>query len=149
GFRNTCEVAQRFARRLGMPREVQAALLSVFEQWDESGPNRTRGEVIPITARIVYATRFFEAFHHLGGRAAAIDLAKRRKRTACDPAVVEAFLALARDDAFWEGLEQEAVWTAVISMEPSSPYQYLDEKRLDDVALAFADFADLKAPHLV
>lgn len=38
GFRNTCEVAQRFAQRLGMSEAVQDALLSVFEQWDGSGP---------------------------------------------------------------------------------------------------------------
>src|SRR5437868_12504443 len=45
GFRNTCEVAQR----LGMSEAVQHALLSVFEQWDGSGPSGRRGEAIPIT----------------------------------------------------------------------------------------------------
>src|SRR5579871_5175884 len=67
-FRNTCEVAQRFAGRLGMPVEVQRALLSVFEQWDGHGPNGARGEQIPIVSRIVYATSFIEAFHRMGGR---------------------------------------------------------------------------------
>jgi HD-GYP domain-containing protein (c-di-GMP phosphodiesterase class II)/DNA-binding CsgD family transcriptional regulator len=149
GFRNTCEVAQLFARRMGMPEEVQAALLSVFEQWDGSGPQRKRGELIPITSRIVYATSFLEAFHHLGGRVAAIGLARRRRGTAFDPSVVDAFLDLARHDAFWDGLEQESVWTTVLSMEPPSPYRYLGEERLDDVALAFADFADLKSAYSV
>src|SRR5215472_8569380 len=56
GFRNTCEVAHRFAERLGMS-AVQEALLSVFEQWDGGGPHELRGELIPLTSRIVYSTR--------------------------------------------------------------------------------------------
>src|SRR6476619_4526112 len=54
GMKNTCEVAQRFARRLGMSEAVQAALFSVFEQWDGSGPEGSRGLAIPLIARIVY-----------------------------------------------------------------------------------------------
>lgn len=145
GFRNTCEVARRFAQRLGMPEEVQAALLSVFEQWDGSGPNGMRADTVPLTSRIVYATSFFEAFHHIGGRTAAVRLAEQRKGKAFDPALVDAFLSLSQQDEFWEGLERESVWTAVLEMEPPSPYRYLKEEQLDDVALAFADFADLKS----
>ncbi|MGN6564289.1 MAG: HD domain-containing phosphohydrolase [Thermomicrobiales bacterium] len=148
GMRNTCEVAQHFARRLGMPETVQAALLSIYEQWDGSGPLGNRGEAIPIISRIVYMTSFLEAFHHLGGPAAAIRLARQRQGSAFDPAVVEAFLASSADRDFWAGLEQESVWATVMALEPDSPYCFLPEARLDDVALAFADFADLKAPHL-
>jgi DNA-binding CsgD family transcriptional regulator len=35
----------------------------------------------------------------------------------------------------------------VLALEPPSPYQYLPEARLEDVALAFADFADLKSAY--
>jgi len=90
-FRNTCEVAQRFAQRLGMPDGVQQALLSVFEQWDGSGPRGARGRAIPLVARIVYAASFFEVFHRLGGPAAATRLARRKRATAFDPSVVDAF----------------------------------------------------------
>ena len=55
-------LAQRFAQRLGMSEAVQDALLSVFEQWDGSGSSGRRGEAIPVTSRIVFATSFFEAF---------------------------------------------------------------------------------------
>jgi HD-GYP domain-containing protein (c-di-GMP phosphodiesterase class II) len=34
----------------------------------------------------------------------------------------------------------------VLALEPPSPRQYLREEQLEDVALAFADFADLKSP---
>ncbi len=146
-FRNTCEVAQRFAGRLGMPVEVQRALLSVFEQWDGHGPNGARGEQIPIVSRIVYATSFIEAFHRMGGRAAALRLARRKRGNAFDPAVVAAFLALARDAAFWAGLEQETVWPAVLALEPDSPSRTVAPDQLEEVALAFADFADLKSAY--
>jgi HD-GYP domain-containing protein (c-di-GMP phosphodiesterase class II)/DNA-binding CsgD family transcriptional regulator len=145
GFRNTCEVAGRFAQRLDMPEVVQTALLSVFEQWDGRGPNGLRGAMIPIVSRIVYTTSFLEAFHHIGGRAAAIRLAQERSGTAFDPSVVAAFLSLASEAAFWEGFEQETVWTTVRSMEPQSPCRFVKEEKLEDIALSLADFADLKS----
>jgi HD-GYP domain-containing protein (c-di-GMP phosphodiesterase class II) len=145
GFRSTCEVAARLAQRLGMPELVQTALLSVYEQWDGKGPNDVRGEMIPITSRIVYATSFLEVFHQVGGRAAAIRLAQDRRGKAFDPSVVDAFLSLASQEALWEGLEQVVVWTTVLAMEPQSPQRYLGEEKLEDIALSFADFADLKS----
>jgi HD-GYP domain-containing protein (c-di-GMP phosphodiesterase class II) len=145
GFRNTCEVAGRFAQRLGMSEGVQTSLLSVFEQWDGGGPNGLRGDLVPLPSRIVYATSFLEAFHHIGGRPAAVRLAEQRKGTAFDPSLIDAFLTLSQVDEFWEGLEQASVWSTVLSMEPASPYRYVREERLEDIALAFADFADLKS----
>ncbi len=145
GFRNTCEVAGRFADRLGMPEVVQSALVSVFEQWDGSGPGGMRGEATPLISRIVYTTSFIEAFHYVGGRSAAMRLAEERRGKAFDPAVVDAFLAIADDEALWETLQQESVWTEVLSLEPPSPFRYIKEEKLEDVALAFADFADLKS----
>jgi HD-GYP domain-containing protein (c-di-GMP phosphodiesterase class II)/DNA-binding CsgD family transcriptional regulator len=145
GFRNTCEVAHRFAQRLGMSEAVQQALLSVFEQWDGGGPHAVRGERIPVISRIVYATSFIEAFYGTGGPAAAVRLARRRSGKAFDPAVAGAFLSVCRRPAFWEELAQEPLWPAVLAMEPPSPYRLLPSERLEEVALAFADFADLKS----
>jgi HD-GYP domain-containing protein (c-di-GMP phosphodiesterase class II)/DNA-binding CsgD family transcriptional regulator len=147
GFRNTCEVAHRFAQRLGMSEAVQQALLSVFEQWDGGGPHAWRGEEIPLTSRIVYATSFIEAFHSIGGREAAVRLARQRRGKAFDPSVADAFLAVRAQPGFWEALEQESLWDTVLAMEPASPYRFLPEARLEDVALAFADFADLKSAY--
>jgi HD-GYP domain-containing protein (c-di-GMP phosphodiesterase class II)/DNA-binding CsgD family transcriptional regulator len=148
GFKNTCEVAHRFAERLGMSESVQEALLSVFEQWDGSGPHTLRGDRIPITSRIVYATSFIEVFHGSGGQEAAVRLARQRRGKAFDPDVTDAFLSLSERPEFWDGLEEESLWTQVLAMEPPSPYRYLRAERLEDVALAFADFADLKSPFL-
>jgi HD-GYP domain-containing protein (c-di-GMP phosphodiesterase class II) len=129
-----------------MSQPVQDALLSVFEQWDGGGPGGRRGDAIPLTSRIVFATSFFEAVHQFGGADAALDLARRKRGTAFDPAVVDAFLAVTRRSGFWAGLEQESLWTTVLELEPRSPRQFVREEQLEDVALAFADFADLKSP---
>lgn len=148
GMQNTCEVAARLAGRIGMSIGVQEALRFAFEQWDGSGPRARHADAIPIISRIVYATIFLEVFHQVGGRAAAVELARTRRGKALDPAVTDAVARLAADDAFWQGLESESVWTMVREMEPDSPYRYFRETRLDEAAKAFADFADLKSFYL-
>ena len=145
GLQNTAEVACRFAERLGMPGEVQSTLWSVFEQWDGKGPNRAQGDAIPMASRIVAVTSLLEAFYAAGGRAAALRMVQARRGKAFDPLLVEMFVSLARDEAFWEGFEEDRVWDNVLSMEPLSPHRLLPADRLADVAMAFADFADLKA----
>jgi HD-GYP domain-containing protein (c-di-GMP phosphodiesterase class II)/DNA-binding CsgD family transcriptional regulator len=144
-LQNTAEVACCFAERLGMPDAVQSALWSVFEQWDGKGPNRIRRAAIPIAARIVAVTSLLEAFYVAGGRLASLRLVRERDGKAFDPQLVETFLALARDGAFWEGFEADHVWETVLALEPLSPHRLLPAERLVDVATAFADFADLKS----
>jgi HD-GYP domain-containing protein (c-di-GMP phosphodiesterase class II)/DNA-binding CsgD family transcriptional regulator len=146
GFRNTCEVANRFADRLGMPPGVQHALGYVFEQWDGKGePNRAAGQSIPITSRIANASIFLEARQRSHGRDAAIRLAKERRGNAFDPRVVDAFLAATERSNFWPTLTSDTVMDTVRSLEPELPYRFVREEKLLDVALFAADFADLKS----
>lgn len=153
GFENACHAAATIARRLGMPQPVQDALLHTFEQWDGNGLlYGTTGEAIPLISRIIWVTSFVEGSHRMGGREAAKQAVLDRRGKALDPTVVDAFLSVASDERFWEGLEQEPVWPRVREMEPEeSPYRYLGEDRAWDVTLALADFADLHlsstAPH--
>jgi|GEM_PF-2351124 len=145
GLHNTSEVAARFARRLDRSPRVQDALRFAFEHWDGSGPAGRRRESIPMISRITYASIFWEVFHVVEGRAAAIDLARARRGKDLDPLVVDAFLRLANRGSFWQHLESESIWTLVREMEPESPFRYFDAGRLDDAATAFGDFADLKS----
>src|SRR5438270_76807 len=84
---------------LGMAEEVARTLWAVFEQWDGKGPNRARGDSIPLASRIVAVTSLVEAFHAVGGRTAAIRVAEARNGTVFDPVLVEAFLQVAGDQA--------------------------------------------------
>lgn len=150
GFESTCRVAARIAERLGMPEPVQAALMQVFEQWDGRGmPAGTSGDAIPVISRIVTVTSFLEIFHRVQGREGARRVALARRGKAFDPQIVDAFTSVARSDEFWKGLEDEQVAERVASMEPEdSSHRTLGPERVMDVALALADYADMKSPHL-
>ncbi|HEY8693864.1 MAG TPA: HD domain-containing phosphohydrolase [Chloroflexota bacterium] len=150
GFRNTCDAAQRLAERVGMSTCVQNALLSVFEQWDGGGmPAGLRGQAIPLIARIVYVTSFLEVFHRLGGRDAALQLARDRRGKSFDPDVVDAFESESSRPGFWETLDQESAWDTVLALEPESPRRFIPGARIPELASSFADFADFKAPHML
>ena len=150
GFESTCHVASRIAQRLGMSKAVQDALMQVFEQWDGRGmPYRIKSDAISVISRIVLVTSFLEVFHRVEGRDAAKHVALARRGNAFDPSVVDAFLSMAQKESFWRGLEEERVWDSVLSMEPEqSRYQHMGKEKLIDVALALADYADLKSPFL-
>lgn len=149
GFQNTCDVARDLAARLGMPEDVQLALLSVFEQWDGGGfPRGLQGQNIPLACRIVYLAAFFEVFHASGGREGAIELIRRGRGLAFDPEVVDALLAVANEEAFWEALENgEEHWPTVMSLEPENRLRWISEEQLTDAAVALADFADMKSAY--
>ena len=148
GFESTCQVATRIAQRLGMSQAVQDALMQVFEQWDGHGmPYGVKGDAISTISRIVLATSFLEVFHRVEGREATKQVALAQRGKAFDPSVVDAYLSVAQKESFWSGLEQERVWDRVLSMEPEqSSFKYMGKEKLIDVALALADYADLKSP---
>lgn len=122
--------------------------MQVFEQWDGRGmPYGVRGDAISTISRIVLVTSFLEVFHREEGREATRQVALAQRGKAFDPSVVDAYLSVAQNESFWSGLEQESVWDSVLSMEPEeSTHRYMGKDRLVDVALALADYADLKSP---
>src|SRR6266545_801088 len=82
------------------------------------------------------------------GREAAIKTAATSRGKAFDPEVADAFLRLSKQDEFWQELEPPGVWDFVASREPQGELARIDEARLEDVVLTFADFIDLKSPFL-
>ena len=120
--------------------------MHVFEHWDGRGmPHGIKRDAVPVISRIVMVTSFLEVFHRVQGRDATKQVALARRGKAFDPSVVDAFLSVAQKDSFWTGLEQERVWDSVLSMEPKkSLHQYMGDEKLTDVALALADYTDLK-----
>jgi HD-GYP domain-containing protein (c-di-GMP phosphodiesterase class II) len=111
----------------------------------QKGPSGVKGTAIPLIARISYMTAFLEIFHQMKGRDAAIELAKDRRGKAFDPSAVDAFLAIAEKAEFWEVLESNLVWDSLLEMEPDSQYRFTSLEKLPEVALSFADFADMKS----
>ncbi len=140
-----CEVGIRLATRLGMSTGVRLALgATVLERWDGKGPGHLDGERIALPARIVNLAHVAETYHRLGGPGSALAAVQHRRGTQFDPAIADAFTGAALD--LMGPLESASVWETVVEAEPE-PRPWLPESRLDEVARAFADFADLKSPY--
>ncbi|HEX5369871.1 MAG TPA: HD domain-containing phosphohydrolase, partial [Dehalococcoidia bacterium] len=145
-FATTATIAARIASRLGLPDGVGNSMLHMFEQWDGGGaPRGLAGDAIPISSRIVLPTFSLIPFHRAGGREAALEVARKFSGRAFDPDVVRAFETLSEDESFWDELEAEDIRDRVIALEPASEWQRVGDERIDDAALAFADFVDLKS----
>ncbi|MGE0540181.1 MAG: HD domain-containing phosphohydrolase [Dehalococcoidia bacterium] len=148
-FSTTAVVARRIAGRLGMPQDVQDGVYNSFEQWDGRGaPQGLRGEQIPPVARLVLPTFVLVPFHRVSGREAAVELAHMLRGQAFDPAVADAFLRLASDPSFWTDLEASDIQRTVLDLEGFSTLPPVTDATIDDVALAFADFIDLKSRYI-
>ena len=145
-FATTARVAARIASRLTLPESVQQSMLNLFERWDGSGaPRGIAGEAIPQASRIVLPTFSLVPFHRVGGREAALEVGQAFRGTAYDPDVIDAFERLAGKEWFWNELEGDDIRDRVISIEPPSEWRAVGDRLIDEVALAFADFIDLKS----
>ncbi|GAC1507231.1 MAG: 3'3'-cGAMP-specific phosphodiesterase [Candidatus Dormibacteraceae bacterium] len=140
-----CEVSSRLAERLGLSRGVIEGLGFAFERWDGKGiPNGVRGEKIPIAVRVVTLTHTLVTQMQRGQAVDAKALVARRTGTDFAPDVAAAFMR--RADDLTESITSESVWDQALTAEPRSR-PWLPATRLDEMATAFADFADLKSPY--
>lgn len=81
-----------------------------------------------------------------GQTAVALELGQRRGSW-FDPALVDAFLDIAKDATFWDTLNAANVESHVFAMEPGGHEAILDEDYLDDIAEAFGQVVDAKSPY--
>jgi HD-GYP domain-containing protein (c-di-GMP phosphodiesterase class II) len=138
-----CEASIRLAEVMGVGPGVTSALGFICERWDGRGaPGRVAGEALPLAMRLHHLADQVELAFHRDGREAAIALARRRSGGALDPALARAFLRDA--DELLDTIDQPTVWERFLALEPGAPYS-LPPERIDDVARAFAAFADLKS----
>ncbi len=140
-----CEVARMLAARMGLPERMGICFAHVFERWDGKGiAGRAGGGGDPgVPARIVAAARDVDLFYRLGGWDAVVEVLRRRREKAYDPAVADVFLA--HGERWLAELAEAPVWEAALAAEPE-PWVRIDDARLDAVLEAFAGFADLKSP---
>jgi hypothetical protein len=139
------DVGGRIAGRLHLSAGTAKSLHNICESWNGKGPRKLKGAAIPLPARVVSAAALAEVFSTEKGPAAAKEALLKRSGRSIDPEVAKAFASLAGRAAL--DLPSGAdLWPAVLDLEPDQPRRALDEATLDDVALALADFADLKTP---
>jgi HD-GYP domain-containing protein (c-di-GMP phosphodiesterase class II) len=139
-----CQTTGQIADRIGLAAVVSRALPQTLERWDgKGGPRGLRGEQIEPTMRISHIASETEVFCRLHGRAAVVDMLRRRSGSEFDPALVE--LCCANVDALFADLDEIDAWAVVI--EGCQPLdRSLAEPEFDAALEAFADYADLKSP---
>lgn len=140
----TCEVARETARRLGLPRDVQLGLYHVFEWFNGKGaPEGLRADAIPVAARIARVAGMAAFFGGIGGAELAVAALSARSGGLIDPDVVSVFVEHAAE--LLAELDAVDPRASLLELEPE-PVRVVSESEFAEVALAFADIADLKAP---
>jgi HD-GYP domain-containing protein (c-di-GMP phosphodiesterase class II) len=132
------------AAGLGLAPQVCRSLYQTFERWDGRGvPAEAKGEEIQIAARLVTLADVAVAFHRSGGVQAAVDVARERRGTQFDPALVDLFCAEA--PRLFAEIESVTTWRAVIGAEPALEI-VLSDRELESALETIAEFTDLKSP---
>jgi HD-GYP domain-containing protein (c-di-GMP phosphodiesterase class II) len=144
GLLSHCLTTARMAERLGLGGEVCDPLQQVFTRWDGKGvPSGVAGEAIAPLVRLFHLADSVEVFHRLEGIDTAVEVARTRRGTQFDPAVVDAFCGASGE--VLAGLEAVTDWDALIEREPGLQ-QRLTGEQLDAALEAVADFTDLRSP---
>lgn len=141
--RAQCEASQRAAKLIGFGDAVKSALSQICERFDGKGaPHHLRGDALATPVRLFHVADILEIAHHRGGRELARNEARLRAGGQLDPDLAAQLIK--HGDLLLAPLEAHSVWEAYLEAEPE-PRAIAGEKQLDDVALAFASFADLKS----
>jgi HD-GYP domain-containing protein (c-di-GMP phosphodiesterase class II) len=139
-----CERGANVARKVGMGEATAEAIAALDEHWDGRGyPVGVAGDEIPLLGRVLCLAQTAEVFWQLGGAAAAVEVARARRCSWFDPALVDAMASFEHDAEFWGSLEQPRV----ADCEPTDRFETVDQERLDRVAEAFAAVVDAKSPY--
>jgi HD-GYP domain-containing protein (c-di-GMP phosphodiesterase class II) len=143
GLMSHCLTTSRMAERFELGQEVCEPLHQVFARWDGKGvPGDVGGEAIALPMRLFHLADTVEVHHRAKGTDAALEIAQAKRGTHFDPAVVDAFCAVAAD--VLGNPEDEHDWPALIDQEPSLQRR-LTEDQLDQALEAVADFTDLRS----
>jgi HD domain len=144
-YENHWRAASALSEDLGLSDVVRDSVAQTFERWDGKGePDEVKGEEVLLSARLIHLADVAAVFHHTGGVAAAVEVARARIGGQFDPALVELFEAEA--GAIFAELAQVSTWDAVMEKAPTVSRE-LSADELDRVLAAVADFVDLKSPY--
>jgi hypothetical protein len=105
-----CERGANIARSIDLDEDAARAIHELDEHWDGHGyPASLAGEAISPLARIICLAQAMEVFWQQGGAAAACAVARERRGTWFDPALVDAVAGFEHDGAFWASLHEPDV----------------------------------------
>ena len=141
-----CERGAEVALAVGFDDVTATAIRHLDEHWDGRGyPQGLAGDRISLPGRILCVAQTAEVFWQEGGGArAACEVARARRGTWFDPAVVDALHAVEHDHAFWALLDDDPNPSVY---EPEDRVLAADDATLDRIADAFARIVDAKSPY--
>jgi putative nucleotidyltransferase with HDIG domain len=147
-IRTRCDRGASIARQMGFPDATAEAIHGLDEHWNGGGyPDGSRGDAIPLLARIVALAQAVEVFHGAGGPAAAVDVVLERRGTWFDPRLADLVAGWREDRAWWASLHARELTDRVVALEPADQVRWLDADGLDGVSRAFAGIIDAKSPY--
>jgi HD-GYP domain-containing protein (c-di-GMP phosphodiesterase class II) len=138
-----CEAGGRLAERLGLSQGVRRGLLQEQERWDGRGrPEGLAGDALCMAQRVVSVAH--DAIVLMEAGRPVLQTLRSRRGHAYDPAVVDAMVEAGPP----AGAGDADAWVGGLEAEPA-PALTVPGAAIDRVALALADFTDLKSPYLL
>jgi HD-GYP domain-containing protein (c-di-GMP phosphodiesterase class II) len=142
-LRGRCEVAVRFAVRLGLGEGVERALDEAFERWDGKGlPAGKKGKDLSMAARIISLAELAASYVAVGGVHAAREVVRARSGGHVDPELAARFVE--ETESILEGAMGPSLWDRILELEPR-PVVRVGPSQQRAIAELLADFADLKS----
>lgn len=143
GIQGHCLSTSTLADQLGLDPGVSVALRQFFARWDGKGvPPGVRGEELAQAVRLFHLADVVEVHHRRGGAEAAIEVARARRGSQFDPAIVDVFCMHASEvlPSAADGHDMHRLF----AVEPGLANP-LSEDELDGALQALADFTDLRS----
>lgn len=142
-----CERGADIALMLGFTERTAEGIRHLDEHWDGAGmPAHLQGEGISLFGRILCLSQTVEVFFSSYDHDAALWVARKRKGSWFDPALVDVFLKLFRPAEAWRTISDDGARARLAALEPQERIVTADEDRLELVAQAFARVVDAKSP---
>jgi len=140
-----CDAAERLGALLPVSEAARSVATDAFERWDGAGgPAAKGGDDISIVARIVEVGYVAELFRSRQGRGGALAELRARAGGHLDPGLVERFVGLAPGLFAGNDDPGRSAWDRLLDAEPV-PHAYVSPSQVDQAALAFGRFSDLKS----
>jgi putative nucleotidyltransferase with HDIG domain len=142
-----CERGADIVRKIGLSGQCADTIHSLDEHWNGSGyPERSRGNAIPLLARILGIAQHLDVFANEQGRERAVEVLKNRSGSWFDPELVRIAVSLHRAGTLWTGCGTADERTRVMDLEPGS-IRTLETEQVDQLCEAFADVVDAKSSY--
>jgi len=142
-----CTRGAEIVTELGFGAGPAAAVAALDEHWDGHGqPRGLRREEIPLIARIIGLAQTVEVFAVIDGVTEALAVARARRGSWFDPALVDAVRDLAAEIEQWCTLDEWGLQEAVRAIEPGEAAVIAGPGTLDRIARGFAKVVDAKSP---